>query len=227
MLYYSETEIGQVQIVQICTNKWKENTFIVLEKNTGRCLIIDPGYGYEEISAELKKRKALVQGILATHTHFDHIASVHEVQRDFGNPPFYFHAEDHKTLETANVFTLFLNAGKISMPETSRHITQGEEIALGSQNLQIIHTPGHTPGGCIFSLSHGSALFTGDILLKTPGDLHKLPGFDLKKLASSRKYVFEAFAESTPVFPGHGPVTTLRELKQALVLGNADGVSAT
>jgi glyoxylase-like metal-dependent hydrolase (beta-lactamase superfamily II) len=173
--------------------------------------VIDPGYDGDEITGAIKERGLSVSGVLATHAHFDHIASVSAVQAACGAPPFYVHAGDAKILKTANVYTTFLNSGKFEVPAASLGLSDGEVLALGGRSLKVIHAPGHTPGGCVFEA--GGALFTGDLLIKTSEELRRLPGFDAALLESSRRRVLDGFPPASRVFPGHGKETSLGELR--------------
>lgn len=174
--------------------------------------MIDPGYDGDEITAAIAERGLSVSGVLATHAHFDHIASVSAVQARCGNPPFLVHAGDAKILKSAGVYTLFLNAGKFEVPRAARGLEDGEVLALGGRALKVLHAPGHTPGGCIFEA--GGALFTGDLLIQTSDELRRLPGFDAALLESSRRRVLDGFPPATRVFPGHGKETSLGALRE-------------
>jgi hydroxyacylglutathione hydrolase len=174
--------------------------------------VIDPGYDGDAITAAIAERGLSVSGVLATHAHFDHIASVSAVQAACGAPPFYLHAGDAKILKTANVYTMFLNSDKFEVPAASRDLIDGEVLALGGRSLKVHHAPGHTPGGCVFEAD--GALFTGDLLIQTAEELRKLPGFDAAQLEASRRRVLDGFPLSTRVFPGHGKETSLGALRE-------------
>jgi hydroxyacylglutathione hydrolase len=198
---------GEAQIVQICFNRWNENCFLLIDSKERSCIVFDPGYGVEEISREIRERSVTVEAILATHTHFDHIASVSLLQQSFGDIPFLCHREELKILKDVNTYTLFLSAGKIAAPEVARFIEDGESIRFGSGMIDVRHMAGHTPGGCVFQ--YGKVLFTGDLLIKSQGRAHKLPGFDRAALETSWTTLFSSFSDDYLVFPGHGAATTV------------------
>jgi len=199
-----------LEVVTVCTNKWKQNCHILVDTQRGSCLVVDPGYGAEDICQAIKTRNLKVEAVIATHTHFDHVASISNIQEAFDNPPVYFHGDDVALLKTAHIYALFLNAGKMKIPTTYSTIAEGETIPFGSDQVEVMHVPGHTPGGVVFRVR--DMIFTGDLLLKVDDVLKRLPGHDPVLLKASVERVFSSFPQETLVFPGHGRATTLGSL---------------
>lgn len=200
------------EVLRFSSNRWNENGWVVIDAASKSCVVIDPGYDGEEITKAVAERGLSVSAVLATHAHFDHIASVELVRSRFGKPPFFVHPEDTKILKTANTYTFFFKADKFEIPVDARPLAGGSLVSYGTRELSTIHAPGHTPGGCLFQA--GDALFTGDLLIKTSEELRRLPGFDAVRLADSRRGVFDTFPADTRIHPGHGKPSTLGEVRR-------------
>jgi hydroxyacylglutathione hydrolase len=200
------------EVLQFSSNRWKENCFVLIGDGSASCVVVDPGYDGEAIVEAIAARGLAVAAILATHAHFDHIASAALMQSRFGDPPFFIHPGDEKTLRTAHSYALFLGAEAFAAPRAQRMLSDGDRLDFNPHEIKVRHTPGHTPGGCVFEVS--GALFTGDLLIKGAEELSRLPGLNPEELHISRKLVFDEFSADTVVFPGHGRPTTVGELER-------------
>lgn len=203
--------LEQGEVLQFSSNRWKENCFVVIADGSGSCLVVDPGYDGEAIVNAILTRSLGVAAILATHAHHDHIASAAMVQSRFDDPPFFCHPDDDKTLKTAPSYAMFLDGAAFAPPRVKRTLSDGDRLDLGGHEIKVHHTPGHSPGSCVFELR--GALFTGDLLIKEPNEVRR-PGSNPDELHASRKRVFDEFSAETIVFPGHGRRTTLGELER-------------
>jgi hydroxyacylglutathione hydrolase len=199
------------EVLQFASNRWKENCFVLIGDRSDSCVVVDPGYDGEAIVDAILARSLVVAAILATHAHHDHIASAALVQSRFGDPPFFCHPDDEKTLRTARSYAMFLDAAEFTAPRAQRKLSDGDRLDLGGREIKVHHAPGHTPGGCVFEVN--GALFTGDLLIKAARELRR-PGLNPDELHASRKRVFDEFPADTRVFPGHGRPTTLGELER-------------
>jgi len=205
------TRLEHSELLRISSNRWKENCFVLVADGASECVVVDPGYDNDAIVEAIVTRGLTVAAILATHAHVDHIASAAGVQERFGDPPFFLHRDDEKTLKSARSYAMFLDAAAFVPPRAQRQMSDGERLELGGNEIKVHHMPGHTPGGCVFEVD--CALFTGDLLIKATSEPRKLPGLDPEQLQKSRRRLFEEFEPSTMVFPGHGRPTTLGQLE--------------
>ena len=196
--------------VYVCSdNQWKQNSYLLMDTDRLTSIAIDPGYGSDALLEPLKARDARVECVIATHTHFDHIAGVAAFSNAFG-ASFLCHKGESPILRQANVYTMFLKSEKIDIPEPAGYLTESLPLPFGRDNINIWHVPGHTPGGCIFLVRN--LMFSGDTLLRDVGKLHRLPGSDLTLLQASRNRIFDGLLPETVVFPGHGRMTSLASL---------------
>lgn len=186
---------------------FETNAYLVACPETKHAAIVDPAPGcYSSVVAVVEKGKWIVDKILLTHSHWDHIADVAVIKKRF-NAPVYIHADDKENLEEPGSDGL---PCRVDIPGVipSGFLEEGQIVTIGNMQLLVIHTPGHTPGGVCFYCKEGQFLISGDTLFKgTIGNLSfptarpALMGNSLKKLA--------ALPSHTVVYPGHGPETTI------------------
>jgi len=178
------------------------NCYIVRETVSGKGVIIDPGAYDARVGEHIKAAGVDILNIVNTHGHADHIA---------GNAAFGFpvliHALDAPCLSDP-VRNLSMFSGEDCSPVTAaRTLEDGDRIAVGGLELEVIHTPGHTPGG--ISLRCGDILFSGDTLFFEGAGRTDLPGGEAAELARSIRERLFTLPDHVKVYPGHGPATTI------------------
>ncbi len=194
------------------SNHIGENTYVF--SHNGEAAIIDCGaYGehaWQPIQQYIKEQGLTLRYALQTHTHFDHIYGLHYVERDFGIAPI-FHAADHLLYTHANDSTMAMMGEPFPtpLPSPSAYITDGQKIELGGVTIEVIHTPGHTPGGVCFYIEEEGILFCGDTLFAGSVGRTDLPGGNMDTEISSIRERLLVLPENTIVYPGHGPQTTI------------------
>ena len=178
------------------------NCYILAEDSNSPAIIIDPGSDAPKIKAFLEKNKLTPALIINTHGHFDHIACDNEF-----DVPIYVHQLDIPLLTdpARNLSSLFLIS--YSVKGRVRPVDDKEKIELGNIVLEVIHTPGHTPGG--ISLRCGDMLFSGDTLFLEGVGRTDLPGGSTEALVKSIREKLFVLSDDVRVFPGHGPETTI------------------
>jgi len=204
----------RLEIVSVCANRWNQNCHILLSPGNSACVVIDPGYGEADIVGAIRSRDLRIAAILATHGHFDHVASTTRLQELFDNPPFLIHSADAATLGAANAFCFSFNEKHFPAPRPDSYLMDGAALDFQGIEINVLHTPGHTPGGCVFSAQE--TVFTGDLLIKPQKSLEKLPGYDKEALTESRKMVFDRFPSETVSYFGHGPNKSLEQARKFL-----------
>lgn len=187
------------------------NCYLVGDPATRQAVIIDPGDDGGRIADAIAGHGLTVVAVVATHAHFDHVLAAEAIRAATG-APFYLHLDDIELLQWLPAsLELFLGIHDgPSPPQVDANLADGDELTVGSGTLQVISTPGHSPGS-ICLLTGGSAepmLFSGDTLFAMSVGRSDLPGGDQDALLSSiRDRLFPL--GDLPVFPGHGPETSL------------------
>ncbi|HVF12821.1 MAG TPA: MBL fold metallo-hydrolase [Actinomycetota bacterium] len=183
------------------------NCYIVGDDQTKEAIVIDPGEDADRIVVALASHELKVKAIVATHAHFDHILGADLLRQSTG-APFYIHSQDQPLLEWVGPsMVIFLGVQGVQAPETDGTLDDGDQLSAGSVKLEVLHTPGHSPGS-ICLLAPDQVLFSGDTLFAQGIGRTDLPGGDSDQLLTSIKQRLFALGE-VPVLPGHGPATTL------------------
>jgi hydroxyacylglutathione hydrolase len=201
-------------IHQIINKLFSTNTYVcVLENNN--CILIDPGSDFEIIDDFISEFKYTPIAIFATHGHFDHIASVSKFQAKYGSK-FYLHNKDLKTLKLSNfLMKMFGLDGKIEIPSVDVLIDENNSIfEIESFKVEFFNTPGHTSGSCVIQIN--TDLFTGDTLFYSDFSSLKIPNDNSKILAQSQQFIFENFGSDILIYPGHGDIGLLINLRKKL-----------
>lgn len=185
------------------------NCYVVGDEDTRHAIVIDPGGDADDLAAVIAEQRLVVTTIVATHAHFDHILAA-ERMRSLTGAPFLLHDADRPLLDWMQESgRLFLGVELPSPPEVDASAREGDRVVAGDVELEIVHTPGHSPGS--ISLIAPDAVFSGDTLFAGSIGRTDLPGGDIHALLSVVRSKLFALDESLVVYPGHGPATTLAE----------------
>jgi hydroxyacylglutathione hydrolase len=181
------------------------NCYVVGDSHSKEAIVIDPGDDADVIAEALARHGVRVKAIIATHAHFDHVVAAQRM-REITGAPFYLNDLDGPLLDWMQASgRMFLGLELPPPPEVDRAAPEGELIAAG----EVLHTPGHSPGS--ISLIGEEAIFSGDTLFAGSIGRTDLPGGDTAALLSAVKQKLFPLGDDMPVFPGHGPATTLGE----------------
>jgi len=188
------------------------NCYVVGCEETKEGVVIDPGGHPERILAEVERLGLTIKYVLNTHAHFDHTDANRAIVAATG-APLALHPEDRRLLQSSGGAALFgMRADPSPPPDLELH--DGDELEVGTLRLQVLHTPGHTPGHvCFYEPSEG-VLFDGDVLFYRGVGRTDLPGGSWRQLMSSIQRVLFALPDETVVYSGHGPATTIGEEKR-------------
>lgn len=187
------------------------NCYIVGCAATRKALVVDPGEEAERIHALVRTAGLEVQTIVNTHGHFDHVGG-NRLLLEATGAELLIHVADAPFLPRVREHAAIYGLQVAASPPPTRTLVGGEVLSLGALAVQVIHTPGHTPGGiCLLVNNH---LFAGDTLFADSVGRTDLPGGSHEDLvASIREKLFVLPAE-TVVHPGHGPDTTIGREKR-------------
>ena len=198
-------------IKNIVVGPLEVNCYILGCEDTKEAAIIDPGENADEIISNIEKEGLKPRFIINTHAHFDHIGGVKVIQDHF-KIDFILHEGDLFLVENASEQATAFGLKPISKPVVNKNATNGEKVNLGNKSITVIHTPGHSPGGvCYYS---GNNVFVGDTLFAGSIGRTDLPGGSYETLINSIKENLFPLGDSTIVYPGHGPSTTIGNEKE-------------
>ena len=192
-------------------NPVQENTYLLYNVK-GECCIIDPGCYFpaerEELKTGIEKTGAKPVLLLNTHCHLDHVFG-NKFVHDTWQLPLHLHEKEEKLLEYAPV-----SGEKWGLPFENYKgplvfLSPGTKIGLGEDELEVLFTPGHSPGSVAFYYEKGGFVIGGDVLFDRSIGRTDLPGGDYDTLVNSIQTQFFTLPDETKVYPGHGPVTTI------------------
>ena len=185
------------------------NCYIVGDRETKEAIVIDPGDDADALAESIAAKGLSVTAIIATHAHFDHVLAAARL-RELTGAPFMLHDEDKPVLSWLQESgRLFLGVELPPPPEIDTSAAEGDRLVAGGVELEVVHTPGHSPGS--ISLVSPDAVFSGDTLFAGSIGRTDLPGGDTQALLDAVSQKLFTLDPELPVYPGHGPATTLGE----------------
>jgi hydroxyacylglutathione hydrolase len=185
-----------------------ENSYLVRREGSDRALLVDPGDEAPKLLAAIEELGVTLDGILLTHTHFDHIGAVAPVARATGAEVWVPEIEK-MVLADINAFVPFPGFGPFEDWEAEHTLSGGEKLELAGMEIDVIFTPGHSPGHVTFSIPSEQAIFSGDVLFQGSVGRVDLPGGDWGTLLESIRTLVDTLPPDTTVHPGHMGITTL------------------
>ena len=206
-----------ITIKRLEFNPFRENTYVVSD-DTGQCLVIDPG------CQEAEEREVLLDHfnengltpvkIVNTHCHIDHILGVAFLHDQF-KLPFLIHPEEKPLLTASVTQGEFFGLEVQTPPEPTGYLNEGDQVAFGNSLFEVIHIPGHSPGGIVLLNMEQQCLFSGDVLFQGSIGRTDLPGGDFDSLVNNIRQKLLILDQGIRVYPGHGPDTTIGMEKQS------------
>jgi glyoxylase-like metal-dependent hydrolase (beta-lactamase superfamily II) len=186
----------------------QENCYILRRDGSDRALIVDPGEEAPKLLAALDALGVTLDGILLTHTHFDHVGAVAPVAKATGAEVWVPKLEK-PVLADIMAFVPWPGFGPYESWDAEHTVEGGEKLELAGFEIDVIFTPGHSPGHVTYSLADEAAVFSGDVLFQGSVGRTDLPGGDWPTLLESIRGLIETLPEETKVFPGHMGLTSL------------------
>lgn len=187
------------------------NCYIVGDEKTREAIVIDPGGNARDILDTLRREQLKLVAIVATHAHFDHLFALAEL-RAATRAPFLLHADEAPVLASASIGARLFGFVFGQPAPAERLVRAGDVVRVGEIALQVLHTPGHSPGG--MCLLHDKSVFVGDTLFQGGIGRTDLPGGDYGTLLRSIRDQLLTLPDDTTVYPGHGDATTIGEERQ-------------
>jgi hydroxyacylglutathione hydrolase len=205
-----------LQIQSFIFSPIQENTYI-LYNELKECIIIDPGSYFDEEKDAMKKfieQKQLVpKMLLNTHSHLDHVFGNKFIAETY-NLTLQLHEKEKAVLEFAPVSGLKYNMPFDNYTGELIFLKEGDTIILGTDELEVFETPGHSPGHIIFYCRKQNFVISGDVLFQRSVGRTDLPGGSHETLLNSINKKLLVLPDETKVYSGHGAATTIGEEKK-------------
>jgi hydroxyacylglutathione hydrolase len=186
----------------------QENCFLLRRDGSDRALIVDPGDEAPKLLNAIDTLGVELDGILLTHTHFDHVGAVAPVAEATGAEVWVPEVEK-PVLANINDFVPFPGFGPFEDYDAEHTLTGGEKLELAGFEIDVLFTPGHSPGHVTYSIPDESAIFSGDVVFQSSIGRADLPGGHAPTLLESIRTLVDTLPAETTVYPGHMGITTL------------------
>ena len=197
-----------MQILYETVGPFAENSYFVADPESKEAIAIDPGDEAPRLLELIERHGLNVRYILNTHAHIDHVGAVEAIKRATG-APFYLHEAELPLLEGLPVQASMFGLTPPEIPEVDNYLKEGDVFRLAGDaiTVEVFDTPGHSPGSVSFRI--GEVLIVGDTLFAGSIGRTDLPGGDYETLMRTIRERLLVYPDATPVYPGHGPQTTI------------------
>lgn len=202
-----------IKIYGIRVSVFSTNCYLVKNAETGEGFLIDPGDYAEKIIEVIKEKEVTLTAIYLTHGHLDHMMAAERIREEFGVPVYCHEAELAVLADPVqNLTSRFMRSGYVLEGVTG--LKDGAEFTAAGIQIKLLHTPGHTPGGCCYYLQTEGYLFSGDTLFSRSIGNTEFPGGSMGTLARSIREKLYTLPEETRVYAGHGESTDIGSEKR-------------
>lgn len=188
------------------------NCYIVGDESSREVVVIDPGGHARQIGDTLTNLRARVVAIILTHAHFDHVMGVEALKRSTG-APLLVGAKEKPVFESVASQGKAFGIAVPPLPDPERWLKEGDTIEAGKIKFQVLEVPGHSPGSIALYNEENAVVFVGDVLMRGTIGRTDFPGCSLQELLRSIRGKLYTLPDSTQVYSGHGPMTTIGEEK--------------
>ncbi|MHC1741688.1 MAG: MBL fold metallo-hydrolase [Syntrophobacteraceae bacterium] len=203
---------------QLVVGMLQTNCYILGDRANGVAVVIDPGGDKARIANRLQQLELELVAILNTHGHFDHVMDAWPLKEMAGGE-IYLPAKDEYLLNDRMVGLAAVlgpagGSGSKTNPVVDHSMKEGDVLTFGAIRLEVLDTPGHTPGHVSLYSPETESIFVGDTLFAGSIGRTDFPGGSFEQLIRSVRNKIFTLPGNTKVFPGHGPETTVEHEKR-------------
>lgn len=214
--------MAELKIGRMVLGTCGTNTYFVYREGREECVVIDPADYGRQIFANLRKNNLRTAGILLTHGHFDHIwgvaalkAAANEVAEHHGYAPVKVYAcEAERELLADADMNVSDQAGRACTVDADEYVKDGEAVEIAGISCRVIHTPGHTAGGCCYYFEEAGFVVCGDTIFQESVGRTDFPTGSMGTLVRSIREKLFVLPDETTLYPGHGDSTTVGHEKK-------------
>lgn len=178
----------------------ENNNYLLIDELSKEAALIDCSSADKNVKNVLDEAGAKLKYILLTHGHFDHVAGIRPTDAKI-----VMHEDDLRILNQANIYLPMFGIPEITIPKIDIYIKDGDILKLGDNEIKVIHTPGHTPGGVCYLTD--KMLFSGDTIFRESVGRCDLEGGDFVQIVDSIKTKIFTLPDDITIYPGHGRIT--------------------
>lgn len=190
-----------MRVEKFVTGIISTNCYLAVNEDTKQAVVVDPAAAPARLMDHIREEGLKIEAILLTHGHFDHIMGIDGFLKEY-SVPVYVHEDDLKMMEDPQwnqsaIYTAgYTFAGAAPLRD-------GQTLSLAGNDFQVLHTPGHTPGGCCYYVKSEGVLFSGDTLFQRSVGRTDFEGSSTKDLIRGIKEKLMVLPDDTHVYPGH------------------------
>lgn len=190
------------------------NAYLIADESTGQAVLFDaPDHTIAPLLAHARKKQWRIIGLWLTHGHFDHLAAHAELSRDFPEAKVLIHRLDEPKLQ--HPMAMFSMPGLVIPPRNAdAYVEDGQKLRIGTIDLEVIHTPGHSPGHVCYYFPQHSLLVGGDLIIMGAVGRTDLPDADPARLNRSIRRIMQ-LGDEVRLLPGHGKPSLLGEERRS------------
>jgi glyoxylase-like metal-dependent hydrolase (beta-lactamase superfamily II) len=190
------------------------NCYVIAPERGGEAVIVDAPPDVDAVARLLARHDLVPVALLVTHGHVDHAGGAGRVVERTGVTAYVHPDDDYLTSDPVSQLRSIFGfvppgAESFAPPEQMVDLAHGQRLELGGFEFRVRHTPGHTPGHCVFVLEEEGLVFSGDHLFAGSIGRTDLPGGDFNTLMASMRTEMMTLPDDMRVLPGHGPATTI------------------
>lgn len=202
-----------IKVYSIRVSVFATNCYLVQNAETREGFLIDPGDYEEKILEFLREKEVKLTAIYLTHGHLDHMMAAERIKTEYNVPVYCQEAELAVLADPVqNLTSRFMRKGTVFTDAVG--LKDGAEFMEAGVKVRLLHTPGHTPGGCCYFLPENGILFSGDTLFYRSIGNTEFPGGSMGMLARSIREKLYTLPEETVVYAGHGEETDIGSEKR-------------
>ena len=203
------------QIHTVVSSPFEENSYLLWRKGQDSCVVVDPGMEPELILDFLQQESLSISAILNTHGHADHIAGNAAMKQAFPDAPLVIGLRDAPLLTDPQLNLSRSYGFDIFSPVADQLVQEGDRLTFAGIDFEVLDIPGHSPGHVVFLIREDPiTVLGGDVLFRESIGRTDFPGGSLQLLKSGIRKKLFTLADSTLIYPGHGPVTTIAHEKE-------------